>query len=461
MTASTAARPADPAAAARPAWPGPRARWGWMLFDWAGQPCATLILTFVFAPYFAAAVAPDPETGQAMWGWATAASGLAVALLSPALGAMSDAAGPRKPWIAVFSLLYMLGAAMLWFALPADPAPWRVLFWAALAFAAMEFAAVFTNAMLPGLAPPEALGRLSGSGWALGYVGGVVSLAIMLGVFAESGTSGLTMLGAPPALGLDAAAREGTRIVGPFSAFWYAVFVLPLFLWTPDAARRAAGMRQALGQGMAQLAASLRDLKGRRSLARFLIASMLYRDALMGFYAFGGIYAVGVLHWSVTQVGIFGVVAAVLGALGAWLGGIADGRFGPRPVVEVSLAALVIAALVGISVRPGMILFVIPVGATSAAPDLVFTAVGGLIGAFGGALQAASRTLLARLADPERMTASFGLYALSGKATAFVAPAAIAIATQTSGDQQTGVAPVIALFAIGFALLRGVEGGRG
>ena len=134
---------------------GARARWSWMLFDWASQPAHTLLWTFIFAPFYAAHVAPDPATGQEWWGWATSASGLAVAILSPLLGSLADATGPRKPWVAIFSLAYMLGAGMLWFAMPADPAPWVPLFWFAVALLGVEFATVFTNAMLPDLARRE------------------------------------------------------------------------------------------------------------------------------------------------------------------------------------------------------------------------------------------------------------------------------------------------------------------
>lgn len=432
--------------------PGARARWGWMLFDWASQPYHTLIITFVFAPYFAASVASDPVSGQAMWGWAASAAGFAVALSAPFLGSLADATGPRKPWVALFSAFYVTGAAMLWFAVPADPSPVTVLFWFAVGLIGVEFATVFTNAMMPDLADRADIGRLSGSGWALGYAGGVIALAMMLLLLAENAETGLTMLGIPPILGLDAALREGTRAVGPLTAVWYAVFILPLFLWTPDAPRRGR-MAGALGRGMRALIASIKDLRNRRGLSWFLAASMIYRDALGGFYVFGGIYAAGVLGWSITQIGIFGIIAALLGALGAWVGGRADAAFGPRVVVQICVIGLGAAALLGVSVSPGRILFAVDVGQRSPLPDIIFFVVGGLIGAFGGSLQAASRTLLTRFADAERMTAAFGLYALAGKATAFLAPALIATVTQISGDQQIGIVPVVGLFALGYLLL--------
>lgn len=422
-----------------------------MLFDWANQPYHTLVITFIFAPFFAAAVAPDPVSGQAMWGWATTVGGLAIALAAPFVGAIADATGPRKPWLAGFSVCYVLGAWLLWFSEPGVADPTVVLLFFVIGLIGVEFGVVFVNAMLPELAPREEVGRLSGSGWALGYAGGVVSLALMLLLLAEN-DAGVTLLGNPPVFGLDPEAREGTRAVGPLSAIWYLVFALPLFLFVPDAPRRGP-MAGAVKRGLAELGASLRALRTRPGLSWFLGASMIYRDALNGFYIFGGIYAAGVLGWSIVQVGVFGIVAATVGAVGAWLGGRADSRFGPKPVVSVCLVALALAALLAVSLSREAVLFAVPVGPESSLPDILFYLVGAVVGAAGGSLQAASRTLLTRQAEAERMTAAFGLYALAGKATAFLAPLLISVATVATGSQQGGVAPVIGLFLLGLLLL--------
>jgi UMF1 family MFS transporter len=427
-----------------------------MLFDWAAQPFHTLIVTFVFAPYFASAVASDPVSGQAMWGWAATLGGLLIAVSAPVLGALADATGPRKPWILAFSALYVAGSAALWFSAPGEASPLLVLVAFVVALVGAEFAAVFNNAMMPSLAPRSQLGRLSGAGWALGYAGGVVALAVMLLLLAEN-EQGVTLLGAPPAFGLDPETREGTRAVGPFAALWYVVFVIPLFLWTPDAPR-VGPLRGAARRGLRELRAAIRALPARPGLAWFLGASMFYRDALNGFYTFGGIYAAGVLGWSIVQVGVFGIVAAVVGALGAWLGGRADSAFGPKPVVVACVLTLIVASTLGVSVSREAVLFVIPVAEGSTAPDAIFYLVGAMVGAGGGALQAASRTLLVAEAEEERMTAGFGLYALSGKATAFLAPFAVAATTGLTGSQQAGVAPVIALFVIGLLMLVPVKG---
>ncbi|GAB5505528.1 MAG: MFS transporter [Rhizobiaceae bacterium] len=445
-----------------------RGIWGWMLFDWAQQPFHTLIITFVFAPYFAASVAPDAATGQSMWGYATGIGGLAIALSSPVLGAIADATGPRKPWILVFSLIGIVACFMLWYATPGmENLTWMLLV-IALAVFGMEFAAVFNNAMMADLVPRAQLGRLSGSAWALGYLGGLVSLIVVLGLFSASPESGKTLLGLTPIFGLDPATHEGDRAAGPYTAIWYAIFVIPMFLFTPDVVRRVS-QAGAVRQGLAQLGKTLRNLPSERSYFSFLISSMFYRDALNALYAFGGIYAAGVLGWSIIQIGIFGILANITGAIGAWLGGRADQRFGPKAVVTVTATLLALCCVLVISTTKTEVLFisVVAAGETSSLPDIIFYVAGGLIGAAGGSLQAASRTLLVDQVDRDRVTEAFGLYALSGKATTFIGPFSIAIVTAffaseafgltTQDAQRLGVTPVVALFVIGLALLPWVK----
>ncbi|RYH11014.1 MFS transporter [Tropicimonas sp. IMCC6043] len=425
--------------------------WGWFFFDWASQPYNTLLLTFVFAPYIKELL-DDGVAAQAAWGYMIGASGLAIALLAPFLGALADKGGHRIGWIWGFSALYVIGAAGTWFADPAGFNLTLVLGLFALGLVGMEFATIFTNSLLPDLGPPEEIGSISGSGWAFGYVGGLVALVIMLLLFAESG-AGTTLLGRPPALGLDAASREGTRFVGPFTALWYAVFMVPFFLWVKESPGHAREpLRDALRDAWPELRATLRALPRTPSLSAFLGASMFYRDALNGLYVFGGLYAAGVLGWSVVDTGIFGIIAVVTAALFAWIGGKADSRFGPMPVIAVCLVLLAAVGLAVIFISRQSV-FGIGVSANSSLPDLAFYAAGATIGGAGGALQTASRSMMCRQADPERMTQAFGLYALAGKASSFLAPLSIGLLTDISGSQQTGIIPVIILFLLGLVLL--------
>ena len=437
--------------------------WGWWFFDWASQPYSTLLLTFVFGPYFAQAAVADftadgmdraaaGAAAQSLWGWGLAISGVLIAVLSPLLGTVADRSGRRLVWIWAFSALYVAGAWMLWHLAPDGAGLYLALMWFGIGLIGMEFATTFSNAMLPDLGSPQEIGRISGSGWAFGYLGGVLALAVMLAFFAER-EDGRTLIGIAPIFGLDAAAREGTRAVGPFVAIWYVVFMIPFFLWVREPAKvGVVGIWTGAREAWPNLMATLWRLPRQRSLFAFLGASMFYRDALNGMYAFGGLFAAGVLGWSVVEVGVFGIIGAVTGAVFAWLGGKADSRFGPRPVIAVSVLVLTAVALAVVFVSRERV-FGMAVGPESRLPDLAFYLLGALIGAAGGALQSASRTMMVTQADPARMTEGFGLYALSGKATSFMAPFLIGLVTWATGSQQAGIVPLVVLFLIGLVLL--------
>ncbi|MFV0492943.1 MAG: MFS transporter [Pseudorhodobacter sp.] len=425
--------------------------WGWFFFDWASQPYHTLLITFIFTPFMKDLLG-DGSRAQAVWGYGIGAAGIVIALLAPLLGTIADRTGGRLRFIQLFSIFYVVGAWGLWYAVPGDFSLLFVLVSFAIGLIGMEFATIFTNAMLPDLASKEDIGRLSGSGWGFGYVGGVMSLVIMLGLFAE-GSNGKTLIGIAPVFGLDPVLREGTRAVGPFTAIWYLVFMIPFFLWVREPVKPGVlSIPAAAATAWPALRESLGRLPGQKSLMAFLASSMFYRDALNGIYVFGGLYAAGVLGWEIRDVGIFGILAAVTGAVFAWLGGKADRRFGPRPVIFVNVTVLTLTAITVVTISRDSI-FGLVVAPESRLPDIAFYICGALIGACGGALQAASRTMMVHQADPARMTEAFGLYALSGRATAFIAPLSIGIATSMSGSQQFGITPVIALFLLGLILL--------
>lgn len=439
--------------------------WGWWFFDWASQPYHTLLLTFVFSIYFAEVaqrhfvamgdtMVMAGARAQTLWGYGLAISGTVIALLAPILGAIADTSGRRMPWIWLFSGLYVIGSAGLWLLMPQQPALIQAVVLFGIGLIGVEFATIFTNALLPGLAPRDEIGRLSGSGYAFGYLGGLLALAIMLLLFQET-PSGLTLLGLPPLFGLDPALREGTRFVGPFVAIWYVIFMLPFFIWVrePRLARRPLR----LGAAMRGLWALIRSLRHRRSLAAWLVSSMFSRDALNGLYGFGGVFAGTVLGWPVFLAGVFGVVSVTSAALISWIGGHSDRRWGPRPVIIACTLMLIGVCMVVVGMDRDSI-FGIPAPMQPLLgglrlPDLVFFGCGIVIGGAGGALQAASRTMMVRHTTEERATEGFGLYALSGKATAFLAPFSIAIVTDLTGNQRIGITPLIALFLLALFLL--------
>ncbi len=436
---------------------------GWLLFDWACQPFFTLVTTFVFAPYFAASLAPDPVTGQSLWGYATAAAGFALAILSPVLGSVADATGPKKPWIAACGLVLFVASFALWYAAPGVPHAIAIsLFGFAVATIAVEVAAVFNNAMIPHLVPPERFGRLSGTGWAIGYLGGLVSLVIVLGFLAADPGSGKTFFGFTPLFGLDPAQHEGDRITGPLSAVWFLVFVMPLFLFTPDLARSKLKLGEAVWQGLVQVKRTLIDARRHEGVLRFLIANMVYQDALVALFAFGGIYGAGVFGWQATELGLFGIMLTITGTIGALIGGRLDDRFGAKPVIMGAILTLALVCVGVLSLGREHILFVIPSapageGLYASAPEKLFVLLGLVIGSVAGPLQASSRSLLARLVPPREAGRYFGLLALSGKVTSFLAPLAVAVATMIFQTQAAGPAVLILFLLAGFALLSGVK----
>lgn len=439
--------------------------WGWYFFDWASQPYNTLLLTFIFGPYFAevardhftvAGAGPELAAAQSQIYWTTGLTitGLIIAVLSPVLGAIADGSGRRLAWIWLFSAMYVTGSFALWWTLPDMPLLFWPVFWFSLGFIGMELATNFTNALMPDLVGREEMGRVSGTGFAFGYAGGVLALVLVLLFLAENGETGKTLLGLDPAFGLDPALREGTRSVGPFTALWYALFILPFFLWVHEPARR--GPVTGVLASLATLWDQIRDLRRRRSLAAFLLGSMFYRDSLNAVYGLGGAFASNVMGWSVVQSGAFGILAAITAAVFSWWGGRLDDRFGPKPVVMWSILVLTAVVCVLVGLTPAT-LFGFPLPAKPPVADIIFYICGGLIGAAGGTLQAASRTLMVRHVSPETAAGGFGLYGLSGKATAFLAPALIVAATAATGSARLGISPLIVLFVIGLVLLAWVK----
>ena len=440
--------------------------WGWMAFDWASQPFYTVGLTFVFGPYFAVVAAEyfmssGVESGaakaqaQSLWSSGQTVSGLIIAFTAPFLGAFADNSGRKIPWIAFFSVMFVVAISMIWMLTPEGAALYLVLILFFIAFIAAESALNFVNAILPSLGNKDEVGRISGSGAAFGYWGGVVSLAIMLLVFVEQDNGRTIFVGLEPPFGLNPNEKEGTRFVGPFIAIWFAVFMIPFFMWVrddPTTGGKSTNLRAVAGDFWG----TMKSVAQRKSLLNFLVGSMFYRDALNALYAFGGVYAALVLDWGITAIGVFGVVAAIAAAITTWIAGLADARFGPKPVIRVAVWLLILVSItiVGMS-RERIFWITLPIASTL--PDTVFYVCGAIIGGAGGAVYTASRSMMVRHTHPDRPAEAFGLFALSGKATAFLAPAGITLFTWWTGNTQLGFLPVIILFLMGLFLLKWVK----
>jgi MFS transporter, UMF1 family len=441
-----------------------RALLGWILFDWATQPFYTLVVTFLFAPYFVNVFVDDPARGSSLWAYATGISELIAAAIAPVLGAIADAGLPRKPWIAAFSVLLVVGLFGLQLAAPGrlDLMP-LVLISFGIATIGAELATVFTNAMMPSLVGDHRLGTLSGLGWATGYLGGLVSIVVMLGFIAGDQHTGKTLLGIQPIVPVDGA-HEGDRLVGPFSALWYLVFALPLFLFTPDRPSRPHETR-AVTATLSQLVRSFKDLvRDHGEVALFLLARMLYADGLGAVFAFGGIYAGTVFGWGAQQLGVFAIVLIVAGTFGCLLGGFLDDVRGSKWVIAATLFLFIAASLGVLSVDQNHVLFVVPVepkaegsAAFSSLGEKVYLAFAILIGLASGPIQASSRTLLARMCPPDKVTEFFGFFSFSGKITAFAAPLTIGVVTYATGSQRIGIASALFFLIAGLLLLLRVK----
>jgi UMF1 family MFS transporter len=428
------------AIAARAIGPPPATRgqlWAWATYDWASTPFFVVIITFVFATYFTEGVAPDPVSGTAWWGWAMTLSALLIATLSPLLGAIADTGGRRKPWLLVLTLASAAATAALWEVRPDAAAVPLALLLVVVANTTLEIGQSFYNAMLPDLAPREQVGRWSGWGWGLGYVAGIVALVVLLLLFIQTDR---------PLFGLDKGQAEHVRIAGPALALWLLTFAMPLFLITPDRARSTLPVRTAIRQGLAMLVQTMRDLRHYRQIALFLLARLIYNDGLNTLFAFGGIYAAGTFGMATAEIIQFGIALNVSAGLGAFAFAWLDDRIGSKRTILLALA--------------GLLLF--GTGALLTSDKDMFFLIGVAVGIFVGPAQSASRTLMARLAPPDRRTEMFGLYALTGKVTAFLGPFLFGTATALFATQRAGMAVILVMFVLGAVLLTLVrEPGRG
>ncbi len=404
------------------------AKVSWALYDCGNSAFSAVIVTFVFATYFSEGIARNPVDGTADWGWAMTVSALTVAVVSPIFGAIADIGGRRKPWLVVFTLLTILGSALLWFSQPHQSFITYTLTVVILTNIAFEVAAVFYNAMLPELVDEDHMGRLSGWGWGAGYIGGLTCLIIALFAFVQAPT---------PLFGLDKTSAEQVRIVGPLVALWMLVLSAPIVLFTPDTKSTGVPVAVAVRRGLKTLHATFKNLWDHRQTALFLVARMIYTDGLNTLFAFGGIFAAGTFGMAMAEVIKFGIllnVTAGIGALGfAWV----DDWIGAKPTILIALAGLTVTGAVAISVHD----------------VTLFWIAGGLLGLFVGPAQAASRSLMARIAPDDMRAEMFGLYALSGKATAFLGPFILGTVTYWTSSQRVGMATILAFFIVGGILL--------
>lgn len=400
----------------------------WAMYDWANSAFFAVIQTFVFATYFMSSVAQNDTLGSTQWGNTIGAAGIVIALTAPFIGAIADQLGRRKPWIAFFSLLCIVATAGLWFVAPSQQFITLALVLVFLGTIGSEFAIIFYNAMLPDLASEERMGRWSGWAWGLGYAGGLVCLVIALFVFVDVEN---------PPFGLSTDGAEHVRATFVLVAIWYALFSIPMFSFTSDRPSTGTKLMDAAKSGWNQLKTSIKNVRQYRHIVRFLIARMVFIDALATIFAFGGIYAAGTFDFAERDVLIFGIGLNVTAGIGAAIFAWLDDLFGSRRTMLVSLVGLIITT-------SGVLLV------TEVTWFWVF---GLVLGIFVGPVQAASRTYMARVSPPNLENQMFGLMALSGKVTAFMGPLLVGWLTFFADSQRIGMSVIVLLLILGFVLL--------
>ncbi|HEX6996927.1 MAG TPA: MFS transporter [Gammaproteobacteria bacterium] len=411
-----------------------RVLWSWALYDFANSSFTTLVVTFVYATYFTQAIAADAITGTALWSRAVTVTALVVAAASPMLGAIADRGGYRKLFVVISTLVCVAATAALYDVLPGEVTAALVLF--VIANVAYELGTVFYNAFLPDIAPPGRVGTVSGWAWGLGYFGGLLALAVALVAFVQPET---------PWFGFSKEDGENIRATNLLVAAWFLVFSLPLFLWVPESQRRSPVSGGVVRDAFAQLKRTFTEVRKYRQVVRFLIARLVYNDALVTIFAFGGIYAAETFGFGFDDVLLFGIAVNVTAGIGAAALGSLDDKIGGKRTIIISLAGLIAATTMAVLAPSAGWLW----------------AAGLLLGIFTGPNQAASRSLMGRFVPRSVENEFFGFFAFSGKLTAFIGPLLLGIFTELSGSQRVGAAVVIVLFVLGWVLLLPVDEAEG
>lgn len=434
----------------------------WVCYEWANQPYFSLVNMFLFAPYLTSIVIGDPVKGQAIWGYTQALAGIIIALASPLLGAMADAAGPRKPWIVVFTLLCTVACFGLWFAVPGSPVL-PVLVSIVVAASAMEFAIIFANAMLPTIASEKRIGLLSGIGIGVGQLAAIVALVFVVIVWQLPGVVEASFIPDAPLFGLSQELHETDRIVGPVSGLWFFVFMLPLLFFVPDQVHRGLSRMAAAKEGVVRLGHTIGKAWHFRNVMLYLFSRMAFYDGLNAIFVFGGILAATTFSWGAKEMAAYGLWATFFAAIGSFIGGWADQKFGSKSTLMATLVLALVSFVMLISIDRDQIFFFVHVevaadaGAFTTLPQWMFFAAIAFFALAAGPVIASSRTMLARIAPVEMMTEFFGLYSLAGKATTFVAPLLIGLVTYESGSQRIGLTVVVPMIIVGIIMLAYVK----
>ena len=405
-----------------------------MMYDFANSSFANNVTTFIYAAFFTKVIAENEIIGTALWSRGVGIIMLVVALLSPPLGALSDHGGYRKRFLIYSTLLCVVFTALLY--LPQQGQATYAMTLYIIACICFEMGSVFYNAFLPDIAPSERIGRISGQAWSVGYLGGLLSMAVLMVGFVSAET---------PWFGLSKETHEHIRATNIGVAIWFAVFSLPALFWLPETPAQQTGGERGLTASYRRILQTFRELQHYREIFKLLIARLVYNDGLVTVFAFGGIYAAGTYGFTFEEVLFFGIIVNIAAGIGAWCFGYLDDRLGGKLTIQITLIGFVIATVIAVVPQD----------------KIWFWVAGLLVGLFSGPNQSASRSLMGRFVPENKETEFYGFYAFSGKATAFLGPLLMGVITQAFESQRYGMATVGLFFIVGGLLLCTVDEQKG
>lgn len=393
----------------------------WCMYDFSSSAFNTLMVTFIFNRFFVDVIAADPTTGTVLWARALNISAVIVALSMPVLGAIADYSGRKKTFLVFTALQAIIFTGLLFFVGPGDATIAIMLF--VIANIGFESGNVFYNAFLPELTSNRNIGKVSGAGYFLGYMGGLLSLAIGLGMVRSW---------------LPTDDYLNVRATILLVAVWYLLFSMPMFFLVRERApRRSAPFASYVREGFRRIGATAGHLRAFREAAKLILARMVYNDGLVTIIAMASIYAGAVFDMPLEAVLAMGIALNVAAGIGAFGFGFVDDKIGGKKTILFTLVVLVIAGVIGV----------------------VSTSVGGfwvaavLIGLMMGPNQSASRSLLARMVPDQKQAEFFGLFAFSGKLSSLLGPLAYGTVVAMTGDHKLAMSSIILFFAVGFVIL--------
>lgn len=449
-----------------------RGAYAWSIFEGGRDPFVILITIYIFMPYVAASMVGDPVRGQEIISRAQQWAGWTVMATAPFIGASIDKLGGRKLWLGLIVGLMIPLCAALWWAKPDGTglSVGMTMLFAMTAQVLFAYNEIFHNSLLVRAAGLQGAHKASGLALSLGNLFSVLALVFTAWAFALPGKVDWSWVPSAPLFGLDPATHEPERVVAFLAAGLLFFGSIPLFLWTPDAPRTGTPVGRAFAQGAAELWRMLKAISHFKDAAIYIGSRMFFVDGMNGVLVYAGVYAVGVMQWGALEMLAYGILLSVFAVLGGFVGRWLDAGIGPKNALrlEIFMTMLGLAGFLGM--RPDLILWLWPYDAATAAPiwggpvfthlpDVVFVLVGFVNAIFITAQYASSRTLLTRLTPPSQTGAFFGVYALSGVATAWLAPTLVNIGTRATGTQQGGFATLLLLLAVGLVGLAFVRGG--